>query len=137
MLKKGDAGEPDKMFTGGVGSLYRVESYDGTWYHGERFTVFVFILSWHNYFVPCRTGTGIIKYLNGDTVEGTFVNGQPHGYVIYFFAKSKRRRQARYHFGYRLEWLEEVKRKRQIFEMKRKSPSPPPSSASRDHMGSR
>lgn len=36
MLKKEEAGNADKMHIGGVDSLYRIESYDGTWVHGER-----------------------------------------------------------------------------------------------------
>ena len=35
-MKPEDVGEPDKMYIGGVCSLYRAFEYDGMWEHGVR-----------------------------------------------------------------------------------------------------
>ncbi len=106
LLKKGDEGDKDRMFIGGQHSLYRFKSYSGDWVEDRE------------------TGVGKATYVNGDTIEGDFVNGLPHGIVIYKFASTGKRRRARYHNGYRVEWLSEVLKKKLNPFAKRNSTSP-------------
>lgn len=98
-LKEGEIGDAKRMCIGGVGSLYRAMKYSGNWEHNER------------------NGTGMLTYCNGDTLQGNFLHGQPHGVLLYTFhstAKSNgrgkliaRTRGARFERGERIEWIDE------------------------------
>ena len=94
------------MCIGGQDSLYRFKSYSGEWCENQEM------------------GIGVATYVNGDSIQGEFVNGQPHGVVIYHFARTNRKRRARYHNGYRLEWLSEVLKKKFNPFAKRNGASP-------------
>ena len=98
-FKEGELGDAKRLYIGGVGSLYRTFKYSGNWEHNER------------------NGTGVLTYANGDTLQGNFLHGQPHGVLLYtFHSKAKkngrgqlvaRRRGARYERGERVEWLDD------------------------------
>lgn len=86
-LRSGELGDANRLFIGGVGSLYRMSSFTGTWDNGVR------------------SGIGVMTYTCGDTLEGHFRQGQPHGVMVYRFASTGRTRLARYDQGSRLEWI--------------------------------
>jgi hypothetical protein len=88
-LREGEAGDPDRLFIGGTGSLYRFETYVGEWFEG-----------W-------KEGQGLITYVNGDTIEGPFYKGQPHGKVIVIRHSTGKKRECIYERGYLKEWLRE------------------------------
>jgi hypothetical protein len=67
--------------------MYRMHTFTGTWEDNTR------------------EGIGLMTYTCGDTLEGTFKNGQPHGVAVYRFAKSGRTRLGRYDSGTRVEWI--------------------------------
>ena len=59
-----------------------------------------------------RGGLGVMTYANGDTLEGMFRSGQPHGRIVYTFVSTGGRvRLAQYERGTRLHWIE-LKKKR-------------------------
>lgn len=66
-LKEGELGDSERMFIGGVDSLYRIAQYTGVWDKDSR------------------TGVGEVVYTNGDKIRGPFLNGQPHGEVNTIF----------------------------------------------------
>lgn len=84
-LREGEGGDPRRLFIGGVGSLYRIRLYTGEWCEG------------------LRCGQGRASYVNGDTIEGTFVQGRAHGIVKYTFASGLETR-AEYCRGLRLSF---------------------------------
>lgn len=98
-FKDGEIGDLKRMCIGGVGSMYRAIKYDGAWEEGER------------------NGVGVLTYTNGDTIQGNFMHGQPHGVHLYTFHSTAkkdhrgvtvaRKRGARYERGERVEWLDE------------------------------
>ena len=110
-FKEGEMGDHQRLFIGGVGSLYRVREYIGTWEDG------------------IREGNGKIIYTNGVELEGNFKNGQPDGTMVYTFysnndismpstshtqipsssagRKKTRTRVAVYENGYLKEWKKE------------------------------
>lgn len=101
-LKDGEKGDVKRQCIGGMDSLYRAESYLGAWSHNER------------------NGYGCLTYVNGDTIQGHFEHGQPHGVHVYTFhstaKKDKkgnkgvlvaRKRGARFVRGDRVEWIDE------------------------------
>jgi hypothetical protein len=90
-IKDGELGDANNLYIGGVDSLYRMLSYSGE-YHDD-----------------VREGNGIMTYANGDTVDGNFLFGLPHGTMVYTFCKTGKTRVAKYRNGYRLGWTE-VKR---------------------------
>jgi hypothetical protein len=47
--------------------MYRTRTYSGTWVENVR------------------VGHGVLTYVTGDTVEGVFRNGLPHGIILYTF----------------------------------------------------
>ena len=60
-----------------------------------------------------REGLGVMTYANGDTLEGMFRSGQPHGRMVYTFVSTGGRvRMAQYERGTRLHWIEVKKRKK-------------------------
>jgi hypothetical protein len=69
--------------------LYRFQLYEGQWNHDEK------------------EGQGIATYVNGDTIEGPFVKGQPHGILLYRFRNGKEK-YATFVRGQRVEWTSEV-----------------------------
>ncbi len=75
------------MFIGGLCSLYRMKSYKG------------------EYVDDVRQGNGILTYTNGDTLDGNFRYGLPHGTMVYTFAATGKTRIAKYVNGYRTEWV--------------------------------
>ena len=77
------------MFIGGVDSLYRFKKYDGQWVN------------------DVKEGQGIATYVNDDSIEGNFVNGQPHGILLYLFANGKKK-YATYVRGQRIEWASDM-----------------------------
>lgn len=93
-LKARDIGDEKRLFIGGVCSLYRLKEYSGHWVD------------------DARTGQGTATYINGDSVQGPFLNGHPHGTVVVTFASSSKQRAARYEKGTRICWLEERRRGR-------------------------
>jgi hypothetical protein len=98
-FKDGEKGDLQRQCIGGVGSAYRALSYRGNWEQNER------------------NGYGTLTYVNGDTIEGHFEHGQPHGVHVYLFhstAKKNRKgitvvkkRGARFVRGERIEWIDE------------------------------
>ncbi len=111
-LRNGDEGDSQRMFTRGVDSLYRIKVYHGEWVDGTR------------------EGMGVLTYVNNDTVEAMFVNGQPHGVGLYKFFKTKKTRKAKFVNGYRVEWLSEVDRKKRLSSFQMPSKVKPSSSSS-------
>ena len=93
-LKHGEKGDPERLFIGGVGSLYRIESYQGTWVDNAK------------------EGLGIMTYTNGDTLEGDFVAGQPEGRFMCMFKRSGRTKFIKFERGYRVEWISSLFDKR-------------------------
>lgn len=87
-LREGEAGDPERLWIGGVGSLYRIGQYSGEWWEDHKH------------------GTGKCTYVNGDSIEGTFRMGRAEGIVKYTFASGKVR-QAMYHAGRRVNWAKE------------------------------
>ena len=87
-LRLGDAGDSTRLFIGGRDSLYRIKEYKGSWAH------------------DVREGIGKVIYVNGDIIDGNFVNGQPHGMVKFVFGATKKKRWAEYCRGTRVKWLE-------------------------------
>lgn len=75
------------MFIGGLNSLYRMKSYKG------------------EYIDDVREGNGIMTYTNGDTIDGSFVRGLPHGTMVYTFASTGKTRIAKYERGKRSNWV--------------------------------
>jgi hypothetical protein len=75
-LKEGELGDEQRLCVGGVGSLYRAASYRGAWVD------------------DVRTGHGVLTYTNGDTLEGHFLHGQPHGVLLYTFHSTANSRAA-------------------------------------------
>lgn len=69
-IKHGEAGKSTRHYIGGVDSMYRIREYTGEWVNNVR------------------EGNGRITYMNGDTLEGTFANGQPHGMMVYTFVST-------------------------------------------------
>jgi hypothetical protein len=57
------------------------------------------------YIDDVRHGNGIMTYTNGDTLDGNFRYGLPHGTMVYTFAASGKTRIAKYLNGYRSEWV--------------------------------
>ena len=86
-LKEGEAGDPDNLFIGGTGSLYRFDRYDGEWFEG-----------W-------REGEGNLWYVNGDRLSGPFRHGQPHGIIRVTFGTTRKTRRCKYVRGTRESWL--------------------------------
>jgi hypothetical protein len=66
-LKDGEEGDPERMYIGGIDSMYRTRTYSGTWMENVR------------------VGHGVLTYVTGDTIEGVFRNGLPHGIMLYTF----------------------------------------------------
>lgn len=97
-LRDGEIGDSARMFIGGTGSLYRTQHYKGGWVD------------------DVRSGYGVLTYTNGDTIEGHFEHGVPHGvFLCVFHSKAKknnrgitvtRRRGARYERGERVQWID-------------------------------
>lgn len=87
-LKYGEGGDEQRLFIGFNGSLYRIREYTGMWIEG------------------IRHGKGKVTYVNGDTLEGFFSNGQPSGNVKIVFATTKKKRWAQYVNGTRVQWLD-------------------------------
>lgn len=87
-LRDGEIGDAKRLFIGGVDSLYRFKSYKGQYVNDER------------------QGNGVAVYTNGDTLEGHFEKGQPHGTIVCTFYPSNRVRLAKYNRGQRVEWIE-------------------------------
>lgn len=85
-LREGEAGDPKRLFIGGVGSLYRIRQYEGMWVD------------------DVRQGSGVATYINGDTISGSFVQGRAHGIVKYTFAQSGRVNHAEYCRGIRVSF---------------------------------
>eukprot|EP01041_Mallomonas_annulata_P007180 gene7180-14628_t len=78
-LRHREAGDPRHMFMGGVDSMYR----------------------------PCEY-EGILRYLNGDEIEGEFLNGFLEGLALYRFRGSlERSHYAYFSQGKRLEWTDD------------------------------
>lgn len=77
------------MYIGGRDSLYRTKAYDGHWQNNVR------------------QGDGRLVFMNGDMVEGPFVNGMLHGFCMHYFASSGRRRLAEYVRGDRIGWRDD------------------------------
>jgi len=47
-----------------------------------------------------------MTYTNGDTLDGRFRNGHPHGTIVYTFVSTDGRvRLAKYDRGTRIEWI--------------------------------
>ena len=98
-FKEGELGDMQRLCISGVGSLYRALQYNGKWEDNER------------------NGNGLLTYTNGDTLQGPFLHGQPHGVLIYAFnstskknSKGKtivKKRAARFERGNRIEWIQE------------------------------
>jgi hypothetical protein len=82
-----DAHAGDPMLNG----LYKRKSYDGDWYENMR------------------VGHGTLKYVNGDTLTGPFVQGQPHGLIEVKFARTGRIRYAHFTRGIRTSWVKAKK----------------------------
>ena len=65
--------------------------YEGEWYDNEKY------------------GHGKLTYVNGDTIMGPFVHGQPHGLVEFRINKTARVRFAEYERGTRVRWVKKNK----------------------------
>lgn len=52
-----------------------------------------------------RTGVGVMTYTCGDTVEGHFQDGHPHGVMVYKFFATGKTKLAKYEHGTRLNWI--------------------------------
>lgn len=89
-LRDGDAGDSQRLFIGGIGSLYRIQSYTGQW-EGN-----------------VRHGFGEVTYVNGDKIEGVFCQGQPSGICQITFGATGRVRYARFERGLRVLWLDDA-----------------------------
>ena len=76
---------------GGYGAIYRFMKYEGDWYEDEKY------------------GHGKLTYVNGDTLTGPFVHGQPHGLVEFRINKTARVRFAEYVRGTRIKWVKKSK----------------------------
>jgi hypothetical protein len=90
-IRDGEMGDKDRFCIGGVDSMYRMKSYKGEFDDSTRH------------------GQGILTYTNDDRLEGHFVQGQPHGTVLYFFASTGKMSIAEYKNGYRVQWIERKK----------------------------
>jgi hypothetical protein len=88
-LLEGESGDPDRLFIGGIDSLYRFKHYEGQWNNDEK------------------EGQGKATYVNGDSIEGEFHRGQPHGILLYRFANGKEK-YATFVRGQRVEWTSDV-----------------------------
>jgi hypothetical protein len=88
-LLEGEAGDPKRLFIGGIDSLYRFKQYHGEWVDDEK------------------EGQGVATYVNGDSIEGNFTRGQPHGVLLYHFSNGSER-YATYLRGQRVEWTSDV-----------------------------
>lgn len=86
-MKNGEMGDPARHCVGGVDAMYRSLSFSGTWDMGVR------------------QGVGMLTYANGDTLEGNFRSGQPHGVMVYRFASTGKTRLAQYDKGTRSDWI--------------------------------
>jgi hypothetical protein len=87
-LREGEAGDPQRYFIGGVGSLYRFKHYSGEWKYDEK------------------DGEGKGTYVNGESVEGNFRKGRPHGILLYRYVGGSSR-----YATYRKGWTTEAERK--------------------------
>jgi hypothetical protein len=87
-IREGELGDPDRYFIGGVDSLYRMKQYKGEFNEDKR------------------EGQGVLTYTNDDSIEGNFVNGQPHGTMLYCFASTGKKDLAIYDKGYRVKFIE-------------------------------
>lgn len=54
-----------------------------------------------------KEGEGVATYVNGDSIEGNFVRGQPHGVLLYRFANGKQK-YATYVRGQRVDWTSDI-----------------------------
>ena len=86
-LREHETGDPKRHFIGPNGSLYRVYSHLGLFQENNR------------------QGYGISVFMNGDQLLGEFIDGQPHGIVVFKFVSGKNK-MALYEKGTRLRWLE-------------------------------
>ena len=86
-LREHETGDPKRHFIGPNGSLYRVHSHLGLFQENKR------------------QGYGISVFMNGDQLLGEFIDGQPHGIVVFKFVSGKNK-MALYEKGTRLRWLE-------------------------------
>ncbi len=103
-LKEGEAGDPDRLYIGGVGSLYRFKRYEGEWLEG-----------W-------KEGHGKLYYVNGDLLEGNFHKGHPHGLIKHNFAYgTMKTRACIYERGIRKEWCPEIQKSTDAFAYLRSS----------------
>ncbi len=82
-----DSHAGDPMLNG----LYKRKAYDGEWIENMR------------------VGHGKLTYVNGDTLTGPFVQGQPHGLIEVKFGRTGRIRFATYERGTRVSWAKAKK----------------------------
>lgn len=86
-LRDGDTGDLARQCIGGRGSMYRYHRYDGNWVENVK------------------EGLGTLYFVNGDSITGTFVHGQPHGVFKVIFSAKGRVRYATYERGTRVQWI--------------------------------
>ena len=88
MLPEHHAGDPDRLFVGGVDAMYRIIRHEGMFEAGVR------------------NGAGKSFYSNGDTVEGEFDRGRPVGRCTYTHSGSGRERHGLWINGVLSHWIE-------------------------------
>ncbi|CAM9181885.1 unnamed protein product [Chrysoparadoxa australica] len=87
MLQR-ERGDPQRMFIGGIGSLYRFYQHCGRWKHGKK------------------EGFGVGEYANGDRVIGNYKDGLPEDICLHVFGTNLKLVPARWSRGRRESWLE-------------------------------
>jgi hypothetical protein len=91
-LRDGEEGDPERMFIGGVDSMYRARLYAGTWVENVR------------------EGYGVLTYVNGDSIEGIFERGQPHGVCLNNFLDRKGRKEEK-------GWVKKTRKMKTVTEV--------------------
>ncbi|ETW00391.1 hypothetical protein H310_07029 [Aphanomyces invadans] len=81
-----EQGDEARMHIKGSSALYRIARYDGMHEQDKR------------------QGFGKAYFSNGESIEGTFVNGQADGIATYVYTSGKRRRGS-WKLGQRVAWL--------------------------------
>jgi len=86
LISDEERGNPERMFMGLRGSLYRPVKYTGDWVEDERH------------------GSGTLEYANGDLLIGPFIRGHCHGKAVYVFGRSFGFKVGVWENGYRVRW---------------------------------
>lgn len=115
-VREGDMGDPQRLFIGGVQSLYRVQTHSGSWEDDRRegpgvnANIIICDIMKVMLISLCVYDTiGEATLFNNDKILGTFKSGIPDNLVLYKWGASKefRERYVMYKLGQRVEWKHE------------------------------